>query len=452
MDNFFPPKPLVSSLSFASLISLFLDRFSRFKSQTVYLGMARKLNQPSSEQLRLTPNLHPDGFNHARDLKQLVRIFNSNEDDLEDFVGATYDFECSDGYTRTFDIKGILHHAEGSIVVEVECICAHPKCTWHGQRKVMKISFPNRSRPSEHELIRDARSKAESTDNRWALNHLPNLVESITIYYDETTVQSRFKEHLKENYEERVMRVNLLDKLQPLSELGNPRELAQVFYDILQIHQWLYECPRILHRDISMGNIMFRRIDGKVFGVLNDFDLSSRRKDMDKSPISNHCTGTRPFMSTDLLDPDWQGGHYYRHDLESLFYVVLCMACRYESPGVAADEPRAYSEWFRGSDMDIFAHKTVFLTRRSSVITTQRYFTGFQGWLESFYELLSSGYLDSSRLSRKRRGIIGGTDDSSSFDWATLNNCVSYAEMRLVMSSFEDEPLETRWAGWNRDY
>ncbi|KAJ3776549.1 protein kinase [Lentinula raphanica] len=422
------------------------------------MAMVCQLNKLSSEQLGFIPNLHSDKIDHLRDPKQLARICKNNKDDLDGLVGASYRFKCSDGLTRTFVIKRILYRAEGivgrgSIVAEVECICAHPECTWHGQRKVMKISFPSLSRPSEDELIREARSNAEeSTDNRWALNHLPNLVDSITIYYDETTVQSRLKEHLKENYEERVMRVNLLDKLQPLSELDNPRELAQVFYDILQIHQWLYECPRILHRDISMGNIMFRRIDGKVYGVLNDFDLSSRRKDMDKSPASNHRTGTRPFMSTDLLDPDWQGGHYYRHDLESLFYVVLCMACRYESPGVAADEPRAYSEWFRGSDKDVFAHKTVFLTRRSSVITTQPYFAGFQGWLDSFYELLSSGYLDSSRLSRKRRGIKGSTDESSTFDWATLNKCVSYTEMRLVMSSFEDEPLETRWAGWNRDH
>ncbi|KAJ3776550.1 protein kinase [Lentinula raphanica] len=415
--------------------------------------MACKLDQPSSEQLRLTPNLHPDGLNHARDLKQLVRIFNSNEDDLDDFVEVTYDLECSDGYTRAFVIKGILHHAEGSIVVEVECICTQSGCEWHGERKVMKIGFARRTQTSEEEeLIRKARLKAESTGNRWALNHLPTIVESITIYYDESTVQHHLKEHLKENYEERVMRVDILDKLQPLSELDNPRELAQVFYDILQIHQWLYECAGILHRDISIGNIMFRRIDGKVYGVLNDFDLSSCLQDMDKGPTSKHRTGTRPFMSHELLNPGWQGGHYYRHDIESLFYVILCMACRYERPDVAAAEPRAYSEWFSGSDKDVCKDKTLFFTGDfPPTITTQPHFTGFQWWLDSIYQLCSSGYMDARQI-RMRSRVKGSTDGSSSFDWTTLNKRVSYAEMRLVMSSFEDEPLETRWAGWDRDH
>ncbi|KAJ3752205.1 protein kinase [Lentinula raphanica] len=408
--------------------------------------MACKLNQPSSEQLRLTPNLHPDGFNHAQDLSQLMRICNSNEDDLDDFVGATYDLECSDGYTRTFVIKGILHHAEGSIVVEVECICTQSGCEWHGERKVMKINFASRTRPSEAEFIREASLQAESTGNRWALEHLPNIVDSITFPYDETTVQCHVKKPLKGQDEDCVMRVTLLDKLQPLSELDNPRELAQVFYDILQIHQWLYECPRILHCDISMGNIMFRRIDGKVYGVLNDFNLSSCRQDMDKGPTSKHRTGTMPYMSHQLLDPDWQGGHYYRHDIESLFYVILCMACRYKSPGVSAAEPRAYSDWFSGSDHDLLANKSLFLVGGSLVptIATQPHFAGFQEWLDSIYHLCSSGYLD-ARLTQNRR-VKGGTGDSSSFDWTTLDNRVSYAEMRLVMSSFKDEPLETRWA------
>ncbi|KAJ3818623.1 protein kinase [Lentinula raphanica] len=413
--------------------------------------MACKLNESSSKQLRLTPNLHPsDGFNHARNLKQLVHIFNSKEDDVDDFVGTIYDLECSDGYTRTFVIKGILHHAEGSIVVEVECICTRSGCEWHGVRKVMKISYSSRNQTSEEEeLIREARLKAESTGNRWALNHLPNILDSIALPYDKTTVQRRFKKPLKEQDEDCVMRVTLLDKLQPLSELDNARELAQVFYDILQIHQWLHECPGILHRDISMGNIMFRRIDGKVYGVLNDFDLSSRLQDMDKDPTSKQRTGTRPFMSHELLDSCWQGGHCYRHDLESLFYVVLCMACRYESPGVATVEPRAYSEWFRDNDYNVLVNKYFFLTGSRPTIATQAYFAGFKRWLISIHRSMRCGYIE---LAIHASGELDTDHEQHQFDWTTLNNCVTYAKMRSVMSSFDNQSLETHWAGWNSNH
>ncbi|KAF8892836.1 hypothetical protein CPB85DRAFT_1440734 [Mucidula mucida] len=41
-------------------------------------------------------------------------------------------------------------------------------------------------------------------------------------------------------------------------------------------HAWVYECTKILHRDISISNIMYRvKEDGRICGVLNDFDLSS---------------------------------------------------------------------------------------------------------------------------------------------------------------------------------
>ncbi|KAJ3935851.1 MAG: hypothetical protein NXY57DRAFT_932666 [Lentinula lateritia] len=218
------------------------------------------------------------------------------------------------------------------------------------------------TRPSEDGLLVEARSTAESSGDLWAFNHLLEVIDSITYpYHEQTTVQGRLKKHLKDDYEERVMRVTFLDKLQPLSDLEDPRESAQVFYDVLQIHQWFYEHVGILHRDLSSGNIMYRRKNGKVHGVLNDFDLSSRVRDLDKGPTSKQRTDTRPFMSIDLLNPVWQGGHLYCHDLESLFYIILCLACRYEAPGVASPDPRPYSEWFSGTDAEVLNSKSNFL-------------------------------------------------------------------------------------------
>ncbi|KAJ6572696.1 hypothetical protein DFH09DRAFT_891427, partial [Mycena vulgaris] len=57
----------------------------------------------------------------------------------------------------------------------------------------------------------------------------------------------------------------------------------------------------IMHRDISRNNLMHRRIGGKIYGVLNDFDLSVV---MGKEPrsTSKQRTGTEPYMAMDLLE------------------------------------------------------------------------------------------------------------------------------------------------------
>ncbi|KAJ3988145.1 protein kinase [Lentinula detonsa] len=427
----------------------------------LFMAMVCQLNQLSSEKLGFIPNLHLDDFDYLRDPQQFAQDFKTNPEGL---VGATYRFKCSDGYTRLFVIKRVLYRAEGiigraSVVVEVECVCTESGCQWHGERKVIKISFPSRSRPPEDALIREARSKAESTGDLWALDHLPQIIDSITITYDESTVQGRLKAHLKEKYEERVMRVTILEKLHPLSELENPKDFAQVFYDILQIHQWLYECVGILHRDLSSGNIMFRRKDGKIYGVLNDFDLSSRVQNMDKGPTSNHRTGTRPFMSIDLLNSNWEGGHLYRHDIESLFYIMLCLACRYRRPNVPTPEPRAYAAWFSGTNQQVFTDKHTFLTDPlAKAPPIQPHFAGFEPWLARIHTKLHSGYTRRPKYSSgvsSQPGIQSAYDEDDedlNFDWSTLNQRASYKTMRSIMSSFQGKSLETRWASWNPEH
>ncbi|PBK80655.1 hypothetical protein ARMGADRAFT_882799, partial [Armillaria gallica] len=85
----------------------------------------------------------------------------------------------------------------------------------------------------------------------------------------------------------------------------------------------------ILHQDISTNNIMWRRtVSSHPRGVLNDSDLSSFREDTGTSSVQ--CTGTLPYMAYEFFDDDENGHprkHLYRHDLESIFYVILLLCC-----------------------------------------------------------------------------------------------------------------------------
>ncbi|GAW07701.1 protein kinase [Lentinula edodes] len=420
------------------------------------LAMICQLKKLPTEKLVFVPTLVLNGFDYLRDPEQFLQEF---ADDPQDLIDAVYSFKEIDGRTRQVIVKSILYHAKDfvglhSLIVDVECLCTKTGCKWHGnEKKVMKISFMGTARQSEQGLIGEARSKAESTGELWALNHLPNAIHSLSLLPNRRKASHRrLKKTLKEKYEEQAMHVTVLEQLHPLSELEDPRDFAQVFYDVLQIHQWLYECGGILHRDLSSGNIMFRRKDGKIYGVLNDFDLSSRVEDVDNGDIR---TGTRPFMSLDLLNSYWEGGHLYRHDLESLFYIILCLACRYEAPGVPAPEPRAYSKWFSGSDQDILGNKNTFLTSPfllAQDLPIQPYFAHFVPWLKRIRYFISEGY---HARPRPQLEPVDDTDildlpedmqPQASFNWQTLGGQVTYSRFRRVMSSFKDEPLETRWS------
>ena len=99
------------------------------------------------------------------------------------------------------------------------------------------------------------------------------------------------------------------------------------------LHDLRYKA-KILHRDISINNIMYEIRDGVYYFVLIDFDMAAvvegRRGKSTYQASSKHRTGTLPFMAWELIEdavdgmnnPKWIPiPHLLRHDYESLFYV-----------------------------------------------------------------------------------------------------------------------------------
>ena len=68
----------------------------------------------------------------------------------------------------------------------------------------------------------------------------------------------------------------------------------------------------------------------KVYGVLTDYDLSSWTNSLnpDYTKTSQQRTGTPPYMAQELLR-GLSPLHLYRHDVESLFYVMLLVSARH---------------------------------------------------------------------------------------------------------------------------
>lgn len=84
--------------------------------------------------------------------------------------------------------------------------------------------------------------------------------------------------------------------------------------------------------DISIENIMVAHRDGKVFGVLLDWNLAGVPIPRHRPKSEMKRIGTKPFMSVDFYATWWTGEHLYRHDLES-FYYVLAAFCAGFDPG-----------------------------------------------------------------------------------------------------------------------
>ena len=287
---------------------------------------------------------------------------------------------------------------------------------------VVKISWPGSGRVPEDEFLRRAIETAESESrHKWALNHLPYLEFSQSVDFDSDSTHGKVANLFKNaefangeyEYEQRTLRIIVQERLYPLKTLTDVKEIAQVLLDVAcgvylpasrlpyahdgLVHRWLYEEVGILHRDLSLQNVMYRRTKrGKVYGVLTDFDLSSWKADLtsDYTRTSQQRTGTPPFMAYGLLNGS-DAFHLYRHDMESIFYVMLMLATRYEILGPESEKGEGvwvrqdpgelpFDAWFnQPSYKTLGTLKHSFLLGMEEKIVLSPDFDNFREWLES---------------------------------------------------------------------
>ena len=125
-------------------------------------------------------------------------------------------------------------------------------------------------------------------------------------------------------------------------------------------YKWLYNEARILHRDISLNNLMYYRDrdNDKIYGVLNDFDLSHQMTGEHPHPrpaSTKQRTGTLPFMAIDFLH-DTPMIHGYRHDMESFMWVILFHIGQYRD-GKSVGLSGPYHKWLLDDRRALLIHK-----------------------------------------------------------------------------------------------
>ncbi|KAI9803914.1 MAG: hypothetical protein M1825_001794 [Sarcosagium campestre] len=146
----------------------------------------------------------------------------------------------------------------------------------------------------------------------------------------------------------------------PLQEFRSALEVLQAFRDAIRAHRELFLERRILHRDISLNNIILTdpKKTGGCSGMLIDLDLAVSVGEDDKNETSEerNMTGTLEYMAIQILEgattKETAGtDHTYRHDLESFFYVFLSLCIRYGWPAGMQPKTDPLIGWYSG-DLD----------------------------------------------------------------------------------------------------
>jgi hypothetical protein len=129
-----------------------------------------------------------------------------------------------------------------------------------------------------------------------------------------------------DEYEELDLRIMIQEELSPITQRTVPVDLAQSFCEIFKCM-----CSHLI--------------------TLCDVSADV------KSTSSKHRTGTKPFMAIDLIHPDL-AVHMYRHDLESIFSVLVWITSRFDNRQEIADPP--LQKWADNDDQVLVEKKRSF--------------------------------------------------------------------------------------------
>ena len=177
----------------------------------------------------------------------------------------------------------------------------------------------------------------------------------------------------------------------------------------------------------------------KVYGVLTDYDLSSLVEIMnpDYTRTSQQRTGTPPYMAYELLRGT-SPIHLYRHDLESLFYIMLLMATRHtiripegeDKPRVTMREPRRlpYQNWFDEPRYDVLGSLKASFFSETQPFKPSPVFKDFLPWLVDLQRCFSIGFkLKPSFNDTPVQVTWRAAVQPAGFDDETLGGYITYA-------------------------
>ena len=180
---------------------------------------------------------------------------------------------------------------------------------------------------------------------------------------------------------------------------------------------------------------MYRTLkDGRIVGVLNDFDVSCIIDPTETLPEFSeysHFHGTKAFVSSDLLPPEdglCVPPHRYRHDLESLLWVMRFHTERYA-------EGRLHYDYFPPADWIHPCPSTMYEIRLKFLNSEEMAPTYAYQAFGPLLQAISTAFLDGYNMQDKYREDLSIADEAEDesevqelpkFDLVTLGGHVSF--------------------------
>ncbi|RMZ88367.1 hypothetical protein DV736_g4410, partial [Chaetothyriales sp. CBS 134916] len=223
-----------------------------------------------------------------------------------------------------------------------------------------------------------------------------NLAEDNVTYPVQDARGTSLVQQTTDPFDNRILRVLAIAPAgRALGQFTSIAELLKGLHDAIRVHQSLYAKGGIIHRDISVNNIILTHFGG----MLIDLDLAM---EINQGPSrARHRTGTMEFMAIEVLEVF---SHTYRHDLESFFYVLIWLCARrgWCFSGNPKGQPMdsILTHWYTGT------YKEIATTKRGSM---------GKGGLEQILEEFPPVFEEVKPLCRKMRGILFPIHDGDFF-------------------------------------
>ncbi|KID86141.1 Protein kinase-like domain protein, partial [Metarhizium majus ARSEF 297] len=159
----------------------------------------------------------------------------------------------------------------------------------------------------------------------------------------------------------------------PIYTASTPVVLLNALADCIEGHKSLRKMAGLLHRDISMNNLMIDEdsTNPSRRSFLIDLDLATEESRAEASG-SRGKTGTRAFMAIGALLGEQ---HLFMHDLESFFWVLFWVCIHYDGPHKEKRVAR-FDKWnfvdteeLAGTKLGIIAEEDMFCKTTSDWFT-----------------------------------------------------------------------------------